>query len=233
MKKLLTLVVSASMLLSVAAASFAAEDFEVKGKVYGEYMGLGKDSFKLNDVAQWGTDNKDQSQDILLGGKVVLMEKFVVSGEGHLGSLLTKEDEQKTTLFKVGGGYRVYEDEQIQLDVLGSYLQMSEKMGKDGTELAKTDAFLLSADLAYWIADDMSIEAGVGYTPFAKVSVNGAEVKEDAPHVLTYNAKFNYYLIENFGVSIGYNNTQFTGGKDGNKVEHNLNGFTFGASYKF
>jgi len=233
MKKLLTLMVSASMLLSVAAVSLAAEDCNVKGKVYAEYMGFGKDSFKLNDKSQWGTDDKDKSQDILLGGKVVLMEKFVVSGDGHLGSLLKKDTEGKTTLFKAGGGYRVYEDEQIQLDLLGSYLQMSEKIGKDGKDLAKIDAFMIGADVAYLIDENMSVEGSVGYSPLQKVSVGGTEVKDKAPHVLTYNAKFNYYFTDNFGVSAGYNATQFTGGEGVNKVDHNLNGFTLGATCKF
>jgi opacity protein-like surface antigen len=250
MKKLISLLMAACMLLGFAVAA------EAESKVSLDVVGGDKFNFTIKDTSGTVTNYKEKCEGDLSGlllGFESSLDKFKLAAEYGLWStdeFSPKENGVKTgtketedlIVSEVKGGYRVVDKNRFKLDLTMGVLNIIGKnTRKDmyGSLKIKKNIIgnMVGVDGTVNFSDKASLQGTVAY------SLLGASVYEtnNDSSLAEVKLKFNYAVTEHWGLGLGYRAYLFTGtdvdksGGDTEKQKYDgsIGSFTLGATYKF
>ncbi len=158
------------------------------------------------------------------------LEKTIKGGSN------TKIGKCDYTLSEIKGGYRVIDLNSFKLDVIMSALNIDMKKPTDGFgPVSNLSGNMFGADLVCNFSDKVSIQGTIASSLLGSYIYNGNYT--DDLTAKEYKLKFNYFITDNWALTLGYRDYQFSGKFSDNvykdKLDINLSGATIGVKYKF
>ncbi len=142
------------------------------------------------------------------------------------------------TLFEAKGGYRVVDYDSFKLDVIMSVLNINyeteyvfNSSGNILTQRSNMSGNMLGADLVYHFSEKAALQCTVASSLLgASVSNFQNRQAEDEAAINEYKIKFNYFVTDNWALTLGYRYYQFSGKTIYSTVDDKMDGTLSGTS---